>query len=224
MPMEFQFGTNWAALLEVRRRRRSVRRSAMEGLFAFFLESSFLGPARVRRASASGRAGTSGRRCALFAGSWLSGYFIIATNAFMQHPVGHARRRRRRAAARGFLGLPAEPVGARPVRAHDGRRGRDGVVRGGGRRRLLRAAAACTAITRARLPDDRRHRGPGVERAGRVPDRRSAGQAGRAASAGGAGGDGGPLRERPRGRHRADRPAERRASGGSTTRSSCQAC
>jgi cytochrome d ubiquinol oxidase subunit I len=26
----------------------------------------------------------------LFAGSWLSGYFIITTNAFMQHPVGHA--------------------------------------------------------------------------------------------------------------------------------------
>ena len=25
----------------------------------------------------------------LFAGSWLSGYFIICTNAFMQHPVGH---------------------------------------------------------------------------------------------------------------------------------------
>ena len=27
---------------------------------------------------------------ALLAGSWLSGYFIIATNAFMQHPVGYA--------------------------------------------------------------------------------------------------------------------------------------
>jgi cytochrome d ubiquinol oxidase subunit I len=26
---------------------------------------------------------------ALFLGSWLSGYFIIATNAFMQHPVGY---------------------------------------------------------------------------------------------------------------------------------------
>jgi cytochrome d ubiquinol oxidase subunit I len=26
---------------------------------------------------------------ALFAGSWLSGYFIIATNAFMQYPTGH---------------------------------------------------------------------------------------------------------------------------------------
>ena len=23
-------------------------------------------------------------------GSWLSGYFILVTNAFMQHPVGHA--------------------------------------------------------------------------------------------------------------------------------------
>ena len=27
---------------------------------------------------------------ALFAGSWLSGYFIIVANAFMQHPVGYA--------------------------------------------------------------------------------------------------------------------------------------
>jgi cytochrome d ubiquinol oxidase subunit I len=26
----------------------------------------------------------------MFLGSWLSGYFIIVTNAFMQHPVGHA--------------------------------------------------------------------------------------------------------------------------------------
>ena len=28
----------------------------------------------------------------VFAGSWLSGYFIIATNAFMQHPVGYSFR------------------------------------------------------------------------------------------------------------------------------------
>ena len=26
----------------------------------------------------------------MFFGSWLSGYFIVATNALMQHPVGHA--------------------------------------------------------------------------------------------------------------------------------------
>ena len=27
---------------------------------------------------------------AVWAGSWLSGYFIIVTNAWMQHPVGYA--------------------------------------------------------------------------------------------------------------------------------------
>src|SRR5260370_14666340 len=26
----------------------------------------------------------------VFIGSWLAGYFIIATNAWMQHPVGHS--------------------------------------------------------------------------------------------------------------------------------------
>ncbi|HET8725335.1 MAG TPA: cytochrome ubiquinol oxidase subunit I, partial [Anaeromyxobacteraceae bacterium] len=30
-----------------------------------------------------------GAAVALFLGSWLSGYFIVATNAFMQYPVGH---------------------------------------------------------------------------------------------------------------------------------------
>ena len=60
----------------------------MAGLFAFFLESSFLtllvwGERRV------GRIGHWLASLALLAGSWLSGYFIIATNAFMQHPVGH---------------------------------------------------------------------------------------------------------------------------------------
>jgi cytochrome bd ubiquinol oxidase subunit I len=61
----------------------------MEGLFAFFLESSFLtllvwGEKRLSRVGHFLAAG------ALFAGSWLSGYFITATNAFMQHPAGHA--------------------------------------------------------------------------------------------------------------------------------------
>ena len=88
VPMEFQFGTNWAAFAH---RTGGVigQTLAMEGIFAFFLESSFLavllwgerrlGP-RLHFAAA----------LALFAGSWLSGWFIIATNAFMQHPVGHA--------------------------------------------------------------------------------------------------------------------------------------
>lgn len=86
IPMEFQFGTNWA--------RFSVfaggvvgNTLAMEGMFAFFAESAFLGlflfgerrfGPKVNLLSA----------IMVFLGSWLSGYFIIATNAFMQHPVG----------------------------------------------------------------------------------------------------------------------------------------
>jgi len=87
VPMEFQFGTNWAAFS--RATGRVIGHTlAMEGLFAFFLESSFLavlvwGERRV------GRVGHFLASVALFAGSWLSGYFIIATNSFMQHPVGH---------------------------------------------------------------------------------------------------------------------------------------
>jgi len=87
IPMEFQFGTNWAAFS---RYAGGVigHTLAMEGLFAFFLESSFLallvfGERRL------GPRGHFGAALALFAGSWLSGYFIIATNAFLQHPVGH---------------------------------------------------------------------------------------------------------------------------------------
>ena len=87
IPMEFQFGTNWA---QFSRYAGSVigHTLAMEGLFAFFLESSFLfllvwGEQRLSRV------GHFFAAVALFVGSWLSGYFIIATNAFMQHPVGH---------------------------------------------------------------------------------------------------------------------------------------
>ncbi len=87
IPMEFQFGTNWAAFS---RYAGGVigHTLAMEGLFAFFLESSFLallvfGERRL------GPRGHFAAALALWAGSWLSGYFIIATNAFMQHPTGH---------------------------------------------------------------------------------------------------------------------------------------
>ncbi len=87
VPMEFQFGTNWARFSQLT---GGVigQTLAMEGIFAFFLESSFfallvfgekrLGPRRHFWTAIT-----------LFVGSWLSGYFIIATNAFMQHPVGH---------------------------------------------------------------------------------------------------------------------------------------
>lgn len=87
VPMEFQFGTNWANFSRVA---GGVigQTLGMESLFAFFLESSFLavlvwGERRV------GRVAHFWAAVAVFVGSWMSGYFIITTNAFMQHPVGH---------------------------------------------------------------------------------------------------------------------------------------
>jgi cytochrome bd ubiquinol oxidase subunit I len=87
IPMEFQFGTNWAAFS---RYAGGVigQTLAMEGLFAFFLESSFLG-LLVFGEQRLGRRGHFLAALALFVGSWLSGYFIVCTNAFMQHPAGH---------------------------------------------------------------------------------------------------------------------------------------
>jgi len=57
-------------------------------MFAFFLESSFLG-LLVWGERRLGPRGHFLAALALFLGSWLSGYFIVATNAFMQHPVGY---------------------------------------------------------------------------------------------------------------------------------------
>ncbi len=87
IPMEFQFGTNWAAFAA---QTGGVigQTLAMEGIFAFFLESSFLALLLFgeRRLGPRWHFATA---VALFVGSWLSGWFIIATNAFMQYPVGH---------------------------------------------------------------------------------------------------------------------------------------
>jgi cytochrome d ubiquinol oxidase subunit I len=87
IPMEFQFGTNWALFS---RYAGSVvgNTLGMEGLFAFFLESSFLA-VLVWGERRAGRMGHWGSSLALWVGSWLSGYFIVATNAFMQRPVGY---------------------------------------------------------------------------------------------------------------------------------------
>ncbi|HET6278562.1 MAG TPA: cytochrome ubiquinol oxidase subunit I [Candidatus Polarisedimenticolia bacterium] len=87
IPMEFQFGTNWAAFS---RAAGGVigQTLAMEGVFSFFLESTFLGFLLYGEK----RLGPRGHWAAsllVFLGSWLSGYFIVATNAWMQHPVGY---------------------------------------------------------------------------------------------------------------------------------------
>jgi cytochrome d ubiquinol oxidase subunit I len=87
IPMEFQFGTNWA-LFSKAAGGVIGQTLAMEGLFAFFLESSCLGLFLF------GEKRLGPRRhwwaaFLVFVGSWLSGFFIIATNAWMQHPVGY---------------------------------------------------------------------------------------------------------------------------------------
>ncbi len=87
IPMEFQFGTNWARFSEYSGGVIGTS-LAMEGVFAFFLESAFLGVFLYgeRRVSPFLHWVSA---CLLFVGSWLSGYFIIVTDAWMQHPVGY---------------------------------------------------------------------------------------------------------------------------------------
>ncbi|MEK6647998.1 MAG: cytochrome ubiquinol oxidase subunit I [Actinomycetota bacterium] len=84
---EFQFGMNWSSYS------RFVgdifgAPLAMEGLLAFFLESTFLGlwifgwdrlPKKLHLASI----------WTVAAGTLFSAYFILAANAWMQHPVGY---------------------------------------------------------------------------------------------------------------------------------------
>jgi cytochrome d ubiquinol oxidase subunit I len=84
--MEFQFGTNWARFAQYSGGVIATT-LAMEGVFAFFLESSFLGLFLFGEK----RIGPKWHLISaiiVFLGSWLSGYFIIVTDAWMQHPVG----------------------------------------------------------------------------------------------------------------------------------------
>ena len=87
IPLEFQFGTNWARFSNYAGGVIGLT-LALEGLFAFFAESAFLGLFLYGEK----RLGPKKHLLAslmVFLGSWLSGYFIVTTNAFMQHPVGY---------------------------------------------------------------------------------------------------------------------------------------
>ena len=87
IPMEFQFGTNWSRFS---RTAGGVigQTLAMEGVFSFFLESSFLGVFLFGEKRLSPKAHWFAAFLVFF-GSWLSGFFIIATDAWMQHPTGY---------------------------------------------------------------------------------------------------------------------------------------
>src|SRR2546421_418219 len=87
IPMEFQFGTNWSRF-SVYAGDIIAQTLAMEGAFAFFLESAFLGIFLFGEQ-------VFGQKIHWFSsfmvwlGTWASGAFIIASNAWMQHPVGY---------------------------------------------------------------------------------------------------------------------------------------
>lgn len=87
IPMEFEFGTNWS---HFSRLTGGVigQPLAMEGVFSFFLESAFLGLFLFgeKRLSKSMHWFSS---FAVFVGSWISGFFIIMTDAWMQHPIAY---------------------------------------------------------------------------------------------------------------------------------------
>ncbi|NTV38244.1 MAG: cytochrome ubiquinol oxidase subunit I, partial [Anaerolineales bacterium] len=84
---EFQFGMNWSAYSRFVGDIFGVP-LAIEGLLAFFLESTFLGlwifgwnrlPPRIHLATI----------WLVTIGTGLSAFFILAANAWMQHPVGY---------------------------------------------------------------------------------------------------------------------------------------
>jgi len=107
IPMEFQFGTNWAGFS------RSAggvigQTLAMEGIFSFFLESSFLGLMLFGEK----RLGQLGHWLSVFfvwLGSWISGYLIIATDAWMQHPLAYSRASDGNFSLASFWGLLLNP-------------------------------------------------------------------------------------------------------------------
>ncbi len=87
IPMEFQFGTNWARFSELTGGIIG-QTLAMEGTFSFFLESAFLA-LFIFGEKLMGQKLHFLTGFLVFLGSWASGWFILATNAWMQHPVGY---------------------------------------------------------------------------------------------------------------------------------------
>ena len=87
IPMEFQFGTNWGQFATFA---GGVvgQTLGLEGVFSFFLESTFLGILLFGEGRVSPRLHWLSA-VLVAAGAWLSGLFITATNAWMQHPVGY---------------------------------------------------------------------------------------------------------------------------------------
>ncbi len=107
IPMEFQFGTNWSRFSQLTGG-VIAQPVAMEGVFSFFLESAFLGLFLFGEK----RLGPKGHWWAaflVFVGSWLSGFFIVAADGWMQHPVAYQRLADGSFQVTSFWGVLANP-------------------------------------------------------------------------------------------------------------------
>ena len=80
----------------------------MEGFFGVCLESSCLG-VRLFGESRGSRGTLWLATVLLWLGSWLSGYFILATNAWMQHPVAYHVAADGRLTVESLVGLLTNP-------------------------------------------------------------------------------------------------------------------
>ncbi|MGO1569740.1 MAG: cytochrome ubiquinol oxidase subunit I [Canibacter sp.] len=106
---EFQFGMNWS---NYSRFNGDIFGAplAMEGLFAFFLEATFIGLWIFGWDKLSKKLHLV-TIWMVALGSWLSAYFILAANAFMQNPVGfEINEERGRAELTNFLDVALNPV------------------------------------------------------------------------------------------------------------------
>jgi cytochrome d ubiquinol oxidase subunit I len=84
---EFQFGMNWSVYSKYVGNIFGAP-LAIEGLAAFFLESTFFGLWIFGWQRLSPRVHLATIWIAAL-GTWLSGYFILVANSWMQHPVGY---------------------------------------------------------------------------------------------------------------------------------------
>ncbi len=215
IPMEFQFGTNWARFSPLRGQRD--RADAGDGGPLRVLPRVQL-PVRPRLGRAAALAvGALRRRGGAVRRQLALG--LLHHRDERLHAASRRPRRRRRTARsasstsgpsssiRGRIAQYAHNMLAAVVTASFVVAAVGAYYTLAGRHQPSMAASSCGS-----------GRWPGLvaERARRVPDRRSAGQDGRAAPAGGAGRDGGPLRERAARRAHPDRSAQRAPSGGST--------
>ena len=85
---EFQFGMNWS---DYSRFVGDIFGAplAFEGLMAFFFEATFIGLWIFGWDKLPQEAAPRDHLDRVAIGAWLSAYFILAANAFMQNPVGY---------------------------------------------------------------------------------------------------------------------------------------